>query len=329
MTRQTLLPALGGMRKWQTTLLTLCGMRTRRSLLLTFCALMLSAPLLAQEPSPATNSLEEQLLGQVQAARRHAAHAEFARSAPLDRAAKQRAQTIASSPPNERLKRDRSASSLVRAQGLRHFVRVTERVDQCFGSRNAAREILQRWKASETAWAKVLDPALTRIGLATTRTRDGWIIFVGLLMEPQRVPEDLETWSHEILFRINEIRREHELWPLKPDPQLHAAALAHSRSMAAHDFFAHVSPEGDGPGDRVRRETREFYRVGENISFNLANADPVGTAITGWMNSPRHREHILDPAYGFTGVGVAEAGNGGFYFTQLFLEEAAEAKASQ
>jgi hypothetical protein len=57
--------------------------------------------------------------------------------------------------------------------------------------------------------------------------------------------------------------------------------------------------------------------------------DPVEVAVDGWMKSAGHRRNILEPRYRQTGFGVAIAGDGAIYFTQLFLDPPRPSPAPQ
>jgi len=46
----------------------------------------------------------------------------------------------------------------------------------------------------------------------------------------------------------------------------------------------------------------------------------VDDSVTGWMDSPPHRENILQPEFDEAGMGAAyDPVNESFYFTQLFV----------
>ena len=45
-----------------------------------------------------------------------------------------------------------------------------------------------------------------------------------------------------------------------------------------------------------------YVQLGENIAYNQAGASAV---VASWMNSPPHRENMLNPAFTEIGVGVA------------------------
>jgi uncharacterized protein YkwD len=54
--------------------------------------------------------------------------------------------------------------------------------------------------------------------------------------------------------------------------------------------------------------------VGENIGMGYINATAV---MNGWMNSPGHRQNILNSNYTELGVGLVQ-GQGGLYWVQVF-----------
>jgi hypothetical protein len=47
-------------------------------------------------------------------------------------------------------------------------------------------------------------------------------------------------------------------------------------------------------------------------------SDPVQTAIRGWLDSPGHREAMLNTQFSQSAVGIYEAPDGTIYVTQLF-----------
>jgi uncharacterized protein YkwD len=118
--------------------------------------------------------------------------------------------------------------------------------------------------------------------------------------------------------RINTIRQQQGLDPLRPNPQLAQVAREYSQQMARRNFFSHTSPSGETPADRVRAVGLTYWMVGENL-FQATNVpDLVPAAVQGWMTSPGHRENLLQPGYTETGVGIWREDNT-YYVTQLFM----------
>lgn len=92
------------------------------------------------------------------------------------------------------------------------------------------------------------------------------------------------------------------LGPLADDAALDRAAQAHAEDMRARDYFAHESPEGTMPWDRIEATLRgeaPFTWMGENIAMGFAD---VPATCVGWMNSPGHRANILNPHYDTIGT---------------------------
>ncbi len=121
------------------------------------------------------------------------------------------------------------------------------------------------------------------------------------------------TAEAAVLALVNEARADAGCGALTADPALAAVARAHSADMRDRDYFSHTSPEGLSPFDRAEQAGVGYSRA-ENIAFGQSDAAAVMEA---WLESPGHRENILDCDLTRLGVGVAE-GPGGPWWTQLF-----------
>jgi uncharacterized protein YkwD len=168
------------------------------------------------------------------------------------------------------------------------------------------------------------DPKLREFG-AERRGAELWMV----LAAPVSVPSaaDADSVSRHILELVNEARAAGRrcgakyfaaVAPLKLNPSLTSAALAHSRDMAAHAEFDHRGHDGSTPAVRVQRAGYgKFVIVGENIA---AGAMTPAEATQGWLASPAHCENIMDGR--FTEIGIAYAANlrtsEGMYWTQDF-----------
>jgi uncharacterized protein YkwD len=117
-----------------------------------------------------------------------------------------------------------------------------------------------------------------------------------------------------MLELVNKERMEQGLRPLAPDPELTAVARKHSADMFARGYFAHDTPEGRSPFDRMKQDKVDFLAAGEN----LALAPTVPVAHSGLMNSPGHRANILGKDFGRVGIGIMDGGMRGLMVTQNF-----------
>jgi len=122
---------------------------------------------------------------------------------------------------------------------------------------------------------------------------------------------DLEARMLEL---VNQERKAAVLKPLAPDPELTQVARQHSADMFERGYFAHDTPEGRDPFDRMREANVHFVTAGEN----LALAPTVSVAHRGLMNSPGHRANILNPQFGRGGIGIMDGGIRGLMISQEF-----------
>ncbi|MET8623634.1 CAP domain-containing protein [Kitasatospora sp. NPDC004669] len=88
---------------------------------------------------------------------------------------------------------------------------------------------------------------------------------------------------------------------LRLDDRLTAAAQRHADDLAAHGLVQHDGTDGSTPWRRLRAAGFAFRFAAEIV----APADSVPAAVQLWMNSPQHRDTVLDPRFNHLGVGHA------------------------
>jgi uncharacterized protein YkwD len=86
--------------------------------------------------------------------------------------------------------------------------------------------------------------------------------------------------------------------------------------MFARGYFAHDTPEGVDPFQRMQQAGIVFGIAGEN----LALAPTLDMAHNGLMNSPGHRANILRPEFRKVGIGVLDGGIYGKMWVQEFTD---------
>jgi stress response protein SCP2 len=119
----------------------------------------------------------------------------------------------------------------------------------------------------------------------------------------------------DVVTATNAERARHRLGLLTVDPRLAAAAQGHSADMVRRTFFAHENPDGAQVWDRAVAAGYTYRKVAENIAAGQPTAADV---VRGWMESPGHRANILDGELTQIGVGRADGGSYGVYWTQVF-----------
>jgi uncharacterized protein YkwD len=167
----------------------------------------------------------------------------------------------------------------------------------------------------------------------------------GTVSYENRPEIDTVELENEIIELTNAQRSKHGVRALSIDDRLIELARNHSQDMVQRNYFSHNSPEGNDPTDRAelqgfRCEKRVgdyiYAGVAENIfqnnlydgyttlngatssyDWNTMNEIAQST-VQGWMESPGHKENILDRTYDGIGIGVTISENDKVYITQNF-----------
>lgn len=79
--------------------------------------------------------------------------------------------------------------------------------------------------------------------------------------------------------------------------------------MNADDFFAHESPGGGSPLERIKEagylDGASAWGIAENIRWGADGDATPKVAVRRWMNSSSHREAMLNRRFRHIGIGVA------------------------
>lgn len=107
----------------------------------------------------------------------------------------------------------------------------------------------------------------------------------------------------EIIRLTNEERAANGLSAVTENSLLDSAALAKGNDMLAKGYWAHFAPDGTSPWSFFVDFGYKYRYAGENLARDFSDA---GSAVDAWMNSPSHKENILNPKYQEVGIGVVE-----------------------
>lgn len=153
------------------------------------------------------------------------------------------------------------------------------------------------------------------VGAGTERAR-----IAGVSNSPEAAPSALFAVEKKTFQLINAERTRRGLRTLAWSDDAAKLARMHSQSMAQYHFFSHKGLDGSMVNDRAEKQGIFNWRaIGENIAFNRGYDDPIGMAVEKWLESPSHKENMLNPDWLESGMGVAIAADGSYYFTQVFL----------
>ena len=153
-------------------------------------------------------------------------------------------------------------------------------------------------------------------------------------VDAQPTAESMGAVSGATLCLLNLERTSRGLVALAPNAKLNQAADAQAADMVARKYFAHESPEGTSPADRIRSTgyipADASWTVGENLAWGTGALATPAAIVRAWMNSPGHRDNLLKPDYREIGLairlGVPKEGldGGATYATTFGAVEGAE-----
>ena len=115
--------------------------------------------------------------------------------------------------------------------------------------------------------------------------------------------------ARSIVAQINSLRSQRGLKPFRLVRRLTAAAGQHSSEMGTRGFFSHDSVDGTSFWKRVEgfygSRGYRYWSVGENLLW-VSGALTPAEAVTMWMNSPPHRENLLEKNWRQIGLSVKQ-----------------------
>lgn len=154
------------------------------------------------------------------------------------------------------------------------------------------------------------------ISLATYQTtitkEEEKIISIEKMIEKHAILSEEEK---ETLELINEYRKENGLTELKALDKLQSNAKLKAEDIVNNEYFSHNSPNLGTPFEMLRSNNVEYTIAGENLAGNITPQK----AVEAWINSPSHKENILEEKFEYTGICVIESPIYGKVFVQIFV----------
>ena len=126
--------------------------------------------------------------------------------------------------------------------------------------------------------------------------------------------QSVSEFEKQVVDLTNAERTKAGLKPLEIHSPLMAVAHAKSADMAKNNYFSHTSPTFGSPFDQIKSAGISYRSAGENIAQGQRTPQQV---VQAWMDSPGHRQNIMNANYTHIGVGFVEDG---YYWTQQFIQ---------
>lgn len=105
----------------------------------------------------------------------------------------------------------------------------------------------------------------------------------------------------EIIGLSNQQRTSRGLAALGTNAKLNNAAMAKAQDMVNRNYWSHYAPDGTSPWYFITQAGYSYATAGENLAKDFNTSAGV---VNAWMNSPAHRDNILNTTYQETGVAV-------------------------
>lgn len=118
------------------------------------------------------------------------------------------------------------------------------------------------------------------------------------------VPKNFTDNIADLLDKTNVIRAQYGLTLLAMDPALNLSAKAKCDDMVKRNYWDHKDPDGKDPYHFFSEAGASFSKAGENLAFGYNNAQQT---LDGWVNSPTHKDNLVDPDYTNVGFAVCES----------------------
>lgn len=117
---------------------------------------------------------------------------------------------------------------------------------------------------------------------------------------------------------VNKERNRRDIHPLKYNKKLEAAAYKKAEDMFKKQYWAHFGPNQESPWQFMSGAGYSYTYAGENLAKGFSDSSAVHEA---WMQSPSHKQNIMDPAFDEVGIAIVQGnlqGNSVFLVVQMF-----------
>lgn len=133
------------------------------------------------------------------------------------------------------------------------------------------------------------------------------INFIGSV-KPGILGYSSEITAKKVFDQTNNERQKNGLPTLKYNSLLSESATKKAQDMFDNNYWAHTSPKGTTPWSFFKDVGYKYSVAGENLARDFYDTESL---IKAWMNSPTHKENIINSKYQEIGIGVVNGVLGG------------------
>ncbi|HZW83487.1 MAG TPA: SafA/ExsA family spore coat assembly protein [Candidatus Deferrimicrobium sp.] len=173
-------------------------------------------------------------------------------------------------------------------------------------------------QSGDTLWkiSSKFKVSLSAILQANPGIRNPAYIYPGLKLN---IPSAVTgvSFAQQVIALTNQERAKNGLGNLIANAELSKVANLKAQDMRDKNYFSHQSPTYGSPFEMMRKFGITYSRIAEeNIASGQSTPQEV---VNSWMNSPQHRQNILNAQIKQIGVGYAAGGSLRHYWVQMFI----------
>jgi hypothetical protein len=139
------------------------------------------------------------------------------------------------------------------------------------------------------------------------------LFFILVILSPWNLVKNKDVLAYAtnvstggLLNETNKQRLANKKSALTINTSLNQAAQAKADDMAKRNYWSHNTPENNEPWVFITMSGYEYHKAGENLAYGFADDSQI---VKGWMNSPSHRDNLLDELFSEVGFGYTNAPN--------------------
>ncbi len=113
--------------------------------------------------------------------------------------------------------------------------------------------------------------------------------------------------TQELLKQINNARATNGISPVTENSLLDKSAKLKADDMIAKNYWSHNAPDGTQWMSFIQQVGYAYSAAAENLSYGQYRYYPEQTIVNNWLNSPEHKENMLNGRYTEIGIAIEKA----------------------
>lgn len=156
---------------------------------------------------------------------------------------------------------------------------------------------------------KPLSSSFRSINQFSPTVKPSSLLAVGQEVEGYVTKDGVVVWT-------NIARMDEGLNTVLTNSQLDQVANIRLTDMINQGYFDHYSPTGQGVAEAAIQAGYQYHIIGENLARGFFTSDQ--DLVDAWLQSPDHRQNILESRFRHIGVAVGKLPNGEWLAVQIF-----------